>query len=96
MTKDFDTITVTELRALLHEILDLRPDISLRFRVLGSMWQPAFLHITDIFDQKVILRNPASAKVYVIDDINMVTQFELEDRFRTFQPNHHYSIKPGQ
>ena len=94
MTKDSDTITVTELKGLLQDIHDLRPDIGVRFRVLGGMWQSAFVHLADIHENKVVLKERTSTKLFIISDLVMVVQFELEERFRAFVPNFHYTVKP--
>lgn len=87
-------IPVLELRRLLYQLNDLRPDILVRFRLIGEMWQPSFLQIVKLSEHGVILRSVADNKLHAIKDLNYVMQFEIDSSFQVYQPHYHYPITP--
>lgn len=92
--RDNDTIQVLELRRLLFELKDLRPDINIRFRLLGEMWQNNFSAVIRLTERGAIFTDEKSGKPFLIDDLNSVIQFEIDTRFQHYEPNFHYSVKP--
>jgi hypothetical protein len=87
-------ITVLELRRLLIELRDKRPDICVRFRLLGEMWFQHFMRITVVHDKGVILNNEVSNKILRVSDLSNVMQFEIDHGFQNFRPHFHYRIRP--
>lgn len=87
-------IPVIEFRSLLHEIRDLRPDIGLRLRLMGEMWQPFHYHVFQITDRGVALCEELSRKLIIIPDLGHVMQFEIDQSFKQFEPHFHYAVDP--
>lgn len=94
LTTRNNQISVTELKRLLHAIKDSRPDICLRFRLAGEMWQNSHLKLLDVSEKGVVLNDAHLNKLIYIRDLNKVMQFELDEAFQQYQPHFHYSVKP--
>jgi len=92
MTKS-DQIPVHELRRLLHELKDLRPDICVRFRLIDETWQTDYARVVKLTYKGVTLADEANKQVF-INDLNKVMQFELDQAFQQYSPHFHYSIDP--
>ncbi|HEY0655872.1 MAG TPA: hypothetical protein VGD65_22205 [Chryseosolibacter sp.] len=86
-------VDVLQLRALLHDLHAHRNDIMIRFRTLGSLWQPSFLRINKVTDSGVILADPQNDKPVILSNLDFVVQFEIDTAFKQFQPNNHYDVK---
>ena len=86
-------ISLLELRKLLYDLRDKRPDIFIRFRLLGELWFVHFAQIIDITNKGVILKEESSGKIYPIPDLRNVMQFELDHNFQNFQAHFHYNVK---
>ena len=91
MTKR-SSINVIELKRLLHQIKDLRPDICVRVRLMGELWQNHYLRIIMLNESGVILNNEVINKLIIIQDLKTIMQLELDNIFQQYQPNFHYSI----
>lgn len=91
MTKSTE-ISVLELRRLLHQIKDLRPDVCVRVRLMGELWQNNHLRIIKLTETGVILNDETVNKLIIIRNLKTVMQLELEYAFQQYQPNFHYSI----
>jgi len=85
-------ITVLELRRLLHQLKDLRPDINIRMRLMGELWQVRHSRIASIMETGVILNDQTSGRLILIQDLKRIMQLELDLQFQQYQPNFHYSI----
>lgn len=88
-------IPILEFKRLLQEIRDLSPDISIRMRLMGEMWQPAYLRIFQLTEKGVALYEELSRKLIMISDLTQVMQFELDQGFKQYQPHFHYSVDPA-
>jgi hypothetical protein len=86
-------VSVLELKRLLIELVDKRPDICVRFRLLGEMWFSYFMRIILVTDTGVILNNEVAHKVVPVKDLKTVMQFEIDRRFQNFRPHFHYNVK---
>ena len=86
-------ISVLELRRLLIELRDKRPDICVRFRLLGEMWFPHFMRIVLITETGVILNNEVSNTLVKVSHLIQVMQFEIDRRFQNFMPHFHYNLR---
>jgi hypothetical protein len=84
-------VSVSELRRMLFELKALRPDIHIRFRLIGELWQPLYCQVALLTDKGVALNN-ADRKLLIIPDLKDVMQFELEQVFQKYQPHFHYTI----
>jgi hypothetical protein len=87
-------ISVIELRRLLHDLKDRRPDICVRFRLLGEMWNPNFMGIQALWGKGILLKDDQDNKLISISDLTNVMQFELDNSFMGFQAHYHYEVKP--
>lgn len=84
--------TVLELKRLLIDLRDKRPDICVRFRLLGEMWFQHFMRIIVIHEKGVILNNEVSNKFVRVRDLSLVMQFEIDRPFQNFRPYYHYRV----
>lgn len=85
-------LSVLELRKLLHSLKDLRPDICIRFRLMGEMWQNNYLRIINVTEKGIVLNDEKANKLIFIQDLKNIMQFELEHSFQQYHPHFHYSI----
>lgn len=88
-------IPVIELRRLLVELQEHRPDICVRYRLIGKMWMPNFLRITRVTDHGIVLNDESSKKVVMLPDLSQIIQFEIDKAFQLYQPYFHYEIIPS-
>jgi hypothetical protein len=89
------TIPILEFKRLLHELRDRRPDIGIRFRLMGEMWQVNHLHILEVTESGVALHDPLSGKVILITDVARIMQFEIDENFHHYEPHNHYTVDPA-
>lgn len=78
---------------MLESLVEERPDISVRFRLLGEMWIPGFVKPVKLTPKGAILYDDRSGLVS-ISDLSFVMQFEVDRRFQRFQPFYHYEVSP--
>ncbi len=86
-------ISVVELRRLMVDLAEKRPDICIRFRLLGEMWNANFMQVMRVSDKGVVLLDQ-SKSLFSINDLNFVMQFEIDRTFQSFQPYYHYEVTP--
>lgn len=94
MMEKSSTIHVLELRRLLYELKDRRPDICVRFRLIGEMWQDCFSHLFKFTENGIILVHPNTNQYVVVSDLYKVVQFEIESAFQMYKPHFHYNVEP--
>lgn len=58
------------------------------------MWRPNFLSIVKITEKGVMLSDSITKEFVYVNDLDNVNQFELDGRFREFQPHCHYEVRP--
>jgi hypothetical protein len=87
-------ISVLELKRLLNAIKDHRPDVCLRYRILGEMWVPNFTRVLHVRDNTVVFHDERNNKLINLFDISMVMQFEIDAPFQGYQPHYHYNVQP--
>lgn len=93
ITMNKTLISVLELRRLMVDLTEKRPDICIRFRLLGELWHTQFMRVMRVTDKGVLLYDETLGLVSV-SDLNFVMQFELEKPFQGFQPYYHYEVTP--
>jgi hypothetical protein len=84
------SITDVELKQLLVALRDSH-NIGVRYRVMGEMWGNYFLLVTSVDDRNAILYDELNNKYHTVD-VKIIVQFELDSRYRNFQPNFHYDV----
>jgi hypothetical protein len=88
------SLSVQDLKHLLSEILDQRPDISIRYRLMGEMWNTSFMRIVFTTDSGAFFRDDKHNRLVHLSKLNSIIQFELNNRFRDFLAHVHYDIIP--
>ena len=86
-------ISVLELRRLMVDLTEKRPDICIRFRLLGELWTVQFMRVMRMSDKGVVLLDDINGLVSV-SDLNFIMQFEIDKPFQGFQPYYHYEVTP--
>lgn len=86
-------ISVLELRRLMVDLLEKRPDIFIRFRLLGELWHVQFMQVKRVTSKGALLFDEHNNLVSV-SDLNFVMQFEIDRPFQGFQPYYHYEVTP--
>jgi hypothetical protein len=86
-------VSVIELKSLLFSVRDLRPDIYVRFRFLGEMWQTTHSRIIRMDDNGGVFCDVHTTQLYAVQDLNNVIQFEIDQSFQDFEPHFHYTIQ---
>ena len=85
-------VAVLRLRRLLIELKEHRPDICIRYRLMGQMWAQNFLRVADVPDGGVLLHDESSNRYISIPDLSKIMQFELDNSFQSYQAHHHYDV----
>lgn len=93
MTLNKTLISTLELKRLMVDLSEKRPDICIRFRLLGELWGVNFLRVTRISEKGAVLLDETHGLVS-ISDLNFVMQFEIDKSFQSFQPYYHYEVTP--
>ncbi len=92
MTNRKKEVTKLELRELLHELNDKRPDICIRIRLVGEMWQQNFMRIHSINSGGLLLLDETITKFIEISNLQSIIQFEIDRGFKAFEPHFHYDV----
>lgn len=87
-------IPVSELRRLIADLAEKRPDICIRFRLLGELWIVHFLRVMKATEKGGLFFDENNHLVSVAD-LSFVMQFELDKPFQGFQPFYHYEVTPA-
>ena len=93
VTMNKTLISVLELRRLIADLSEKRPDICIRFRLLGELWAVHFMRVMKLTEKGALFYDENN-NLISIGDLNFVMQFELDKAFQTFQPHYHYEVTP--
>jgi len=88
-------ISVIELKRLLFDIRDRRPDICVRYRLLGEMWMRNFLKVLFVKDNGALLQDENNGSLVPVYDLSVIMQIEIDRPFLGYQPYYHYEVKPA-
>lgn len=88
-------IPILEFKRLLHELRDLRPDIGIRIRLMGEMWQTNYHRILQVTEKGVALHEEETKRLVIVVDLGQVMQFEIDQSFQDYEPHFHYSVDPA-
>jgi hypothetical protein len=86
------SVTVLQLRKLLFDLNEKRPDVCIRFRMIGELWMSSFSRVSSVTDKGVILTTDHSNRVILVPNLNNVMQFELDNNFQEFTAHNHYNV----
>jgi hypothetical protein len=92
--KSKSLISVLELKRLLVDLQSKRPDICIRYRLLGEMWEVNSMRVIHVTEKGAILNDETRNKLVNLQDISSVMQFEIDAPFQGFQPHYHYNVQP--
>jgi hypothetical protein len=90
--KSLTPVPVLLFRSVLYEICEHQPDVHVRFRLIGEMWKPSFFRILAVTEKGIVLQDETDDKWFTIPDLNAIMQFEIDSRFREFEPHIHYDL----
>jgi hypothetical protein len=90
-----DIVPTLELRTLLYALKDSRPDICVRFRMIGEMWQTNYMRGAFFTENGAVFNDDLTQKFILVPDLNNVVQFELDTSFQQYQAHYHYSTDPS-
>lgn len=93
VTMNKTLISVLELKRLMVDLSEKRPDILIRFRLLGELWSVNFLRVIRLTERGAVLFDESHGFVSV-SDLNFVMQMEIDKPFQGFQPYYHYEVTP--
>jgi hypothetical protein len=89
-------VSAAELRGLLADILVSSPNTCVRFRLFGELWQQQFMRIINVTSKEITLRNESTGEIEVVPNIGNIVQFEIDTKFRRYQPHFHYEVWLGE
>lgn len=93
MSKTTTTLSVLQLKQLLIEIKEHAPNVCARFRLLGEMWQTNLVRVISVTETRVLINDEIKNTLISID-LSNVMQFEIDNKFKGFQPYFHYEVIP--
>lgn len=86
--------TATRLKALLQELVDHKPGVSVRLRLIGQMWMPNFMRPVRMMGKGIILFDETIIEYKVVPNLWDVVQFELDSPYKETKPYFHYEVQP--
>lgn len=91
--RDQAVVSVLELKRLLVELADKRPNVCVRPRLMGEMWSVNFMRVVSTTEKGVLLHVEEINRFVSVSDLSYIMQFELDNRFQNFQPHFHYEVR---
>jgi hypothetical protein len=85
-------VSPLELKRLLFEINEKRPDVCVRFRLIGEMWTRHFMRIVVVYDGGVLFYDDATRMITRVARLENIMQFEIDNNFQNYQPHYHYDV----
>lgn len=76
---------------MLIHISEHQPELGVRFRLAGQMWQPNFCRVVLVNDSRVLINDEDMNKLSSVE-LDNVIQFEVDERFQAFEPHNHYNV----
>ncbi|HWA34780.1 MAG TPA: hypothetical protein VG737_11645 [Cyclobacteriaceae bacterium] len=92
MENSTDSVSTLELKRLLFDLKEKRPDICIRYRLLGKFWMLNFAHVVSVGDRGAKFYDPLTKTPHDVTDISDIVQFELDKKFQIYQPHFHYDV----
>jgi hypothetical protein len=96
MSKSKSLITVVELKRLLTDLKEKRPDICIRYRLLGEMWISHYRRVVVLTERGALFNDEEINKLINLADLSMIMQFELDQAFQEYQPHFHYDVESNK
>ena len=86
-------VSVLQLKRLLVELAEKRPNVCIRPRLMGEMWSTNFMRVVAATEKGVLLRDEETNRFISVSDLSYIMQFELDNRFQNYQPHFHYEVR---
>lgn len=93
--KTKNLISVLEFKRLLVDLKEKRPDICVRYRLLGEMWVVNAMRVMKVTEKGVMFNDEHNNRLVNVADLGSIMQFEIDAPFQGFQPHYHYDILPS-
>lgn len=90
--KIYERLSAAELKKLLADISAYRPSVGFRCRQAGEMWMKRHNQIMSVNQESLVLYDDKETK-YTMIDINNIMQFDIDERFQSYHPHHHYTVE---
>jgi hypothetical protein len=91
--RDQAVVSVLELKRLLVELAEKRPNVCIRPRLMGEMWLVHFMRVVSTSEKGVLLHDEETNRFISVSDLSYIMQFELDNRFQNYQPHFHYEVR---
>jgi hypothetical protein len=82
-------ILMLQMRGLLHEFWNQRPDIIKSFRLIREKWEAHFSVNHNVYRQGVVLREQRNES-YLTNELRAIVLFEVERSFQILPASQHY------
>jgi hypothetical protein len=92
MVSNKKSLTVPELKRLLLELKEKRPDICIRYRLMGDMWKKNFTRIISIKENSLVVEDEQARMILGVPNIANIIQFELDNTFQQYHAHFHYDV----
>jgi hypothetical protein len=86
------SLTVLELKRLLIELKEKRPDICIRYRLIGEMWMDNFTSIRSVVGNSMFVNYERIGMSIHIPNIGNIIQFEIDHTFQQYEAHFHYDV----
>lgn len=83
--------TTKEIRWLLVEMKDSKPEIRVKFRLSTGGWQPAFYKLTHVDEMNVVYIDERRNQMRSVP-LSDIAQFTIDKMFRKMQPYVFYDV----
>lgn len=85
-------ISVQDLKRLLIDLKEQRPEIAFRYRLLGEMWCRNGMKVIHISERGVMFNDEINSRLISIYDLSAIMQFELDMPFHGLQAYYQYHV----
>ena len=93
MEATITVIPLNELRRLIFSIVQHESKTCIRYRTMGQLWNPNFMRIIKIEeDKRVLFHDESRKRIISLPDLSTIVQFELDSKYYPFEPNCHYQV----
>lgn len=86
------SLTILELRRLLIELKEKRPDICIRYRLIGEMWMDNFTKIRSVIGNSLFVEYERIGMMIHVPNIGNIIQFEIDQNFQQYAAHFHYEV----
>ena len=85
-------IELHQFKLLLLDLESDRKDISIRLELNGELWTEKFSSVLVFSRQELILNHLPTRSIQYINDVNLVTAFEIDQPYKTYQAYKSYQV----